>query len=135
MDASRLAFRGKQGVTYLRAKGAGLERVKCRTPLADDYATKLLLGEMPAKRELEDIPLQGDTVVDAGVVDTGELPVIQPVQQQRKPTLYDATQVWNDAGGNIGRVKLREALQEQGFECSDDLARTLLANIKNRLEK
>lgn len=42
---------GVQGVTYLRAKGAKIERVKARTPLSDNAATMLLLGDRQPVRE------------------------------------------------------------------------------------
>ena len=46
---------GQLGVIYLRAKGAGIERVKARTPLADNEATFTLLAGMQP-REKREIP-------------------------------------------------------------------------------
>lgn len=37
---------GRMGVKYIRAKGAGIERVKARVPLSDDRSTHLLLGDI-----------------------------------------------------------------------------------------
>lgn len=62
---------GKQGVKYLRAKGADIEHAKVRTAYADNEATLMLLEGRPPVQQLERL-FEGE-VVDAGRRDTGEL--------------------------------------------------------------
>lgn len=50
-----------------------------------------------------------------------------------RATYTDAVSVWNELG-EMGRPRLQKELQARGFECSDDLAKNLLAQIKTALE-
>lgn len=59
---------GRQGVTYLRAKGAGIERVKARTPLSDDLATHMLLDDLPA--------------INRNVINSRQVAVTRPLTEQ-----------------------------------------------------
>jgi hypothetical protein len=61
------------------------------------------------------------------------LPAVQP-KITRKATLQDAIEVWNEQPTEIGRPRLRELLQARDLECSDDLAKTLLKGIRQRLD-
>jgi hypothetical protein len=63
----------------------------------------------------------------------GTPPVLPAIRQReiRRATLSDAIDVWNDLG-EMGRPRLREELIARGLECSDDLAKTLIKNVKRR---
>jgi hypothetical protein len=127
---------GRQGLFYLRAKGANIERVKARAPLADDQATHILLdGFSPAQQfERIAIPTGHEKRSVAGAVEPAGPAPVAPARQ-RRATLSDAIEVWNEQGGKIGRPRLQELLQARGLECSDYLAGELLSNIKRRLEE
>jgi hypothetical protein len=56
---------GRKGVKYLRAKGAGIEHEKVRTPYADNDATMLLLSEMPPRIQLDRLMEPTGKVVQA----------------------------------------------------------------------
>jgi hypothetical protein len=61
------------------------------------------------------------------------LPAVQP-KKTRKATLQDAIEVWNEQETEIGRPALQKKLQARGLECSDDLAKTLIRLIRERLD-
>lgn len=46
----------------------------------------------------------------------------------------DAVRVWNELGGGIGRPRLKKELEARGFDCTDDLAKKLLARIEEALK-
>jgi hypothetical protein len=122
---------GQKGVTYLRAKGAGIERVKARAALSDELATQLLLGDrVPVRQQVLPVydtpPAPPEQHARA---DTNIIPLRQ--NSPRKATLTDAIEVWNEFG-EMGRPRLQKLLQDKGLECSDYLANTLLSNIKAR---
>jgi hypothetical protein len=81
---------GKYGAKYIRAKGAGIEKVKARTPLADDLATKLLLGDISPREKL--------TVVDMFQSEVNLPQVIQP-KKSKEPNLAEAIEFSNSIGG------------------------------------
>ncbi|HET8840790.1 MAG TPA: hypothetical protein VFN35_04950 [Ktedonobacteraceae bacterium] len=59
----------------------------------------------------------------------------KPKTGPRKATLPDAIAVWDAIKEPIGRPRLQKELQNRGFECSDDLAKILLGQIKDSLEE
>jgi hypothetical protein len=134
---------GQKGIIYLRAKGAQIERVKCRTGLSDNEATMLLLGDRAPARQMADIPVYDDDEDDDdgdgqrhSVRDIEALSTLQTRKPKvRRATLADAIAVWHEAGTEMGRPRLRELLQAKGLECSDDLAKVLIKNIKRHMEE
>lgn len=91
-----------------------------------------------ARVQRESVEVEATTVRTTGPLDTPRaLPQIVPARAGRRATLADAIAVWNEAaeqGHEIGRPRLREVLQARGFECSDDLSKSLLKAIKQQLE-
>lgn len=106
--------------------------VESNDPYTGPY---LLRSKVPAQQK-ECVPYTPTLQASTPVIDTPpSLPVVQP-HAIRKATLSDAIEVWNECGdGNMGRPRLRDELIARGLECSDDLAKTLIKNVKARLEK
>jgi hypothetical protein len=73
---------------------------------------------------------QGEVLQESARTNAAMNPLLPT--KQRRATLADAIEVWN-ALGEIGRPRLREELQAKGLECSDDLAKNLLRQIKRQL--
>src|SRR6266516_689474 len=61
------------------------------------------------------------------------VPLVRP-DAPRKATYNDAVQVWNDLGGNVGRVQMQNELSARGFACGPNQARTFVESIKKSLE-
>src|SRR5450759_5663459 len=61
------------------------------------------------------------------------VPLVRP-DAPRKATYNDAVQVWNDLGGNVGRIQIQHELNARGFACGPNQARTFVENIKKSLE-
>jgi len=61
------------------------------------------------------------------------VPLVRP-DAARKATYNDAVQVWNDLGGNVGRVQIQNELNARGFACGPNQARTFVESIKKSLE-
>lgn len=81
-------------------------------------------------------PLERLPDTDAGQPDEPVKLMPRPAVTGRPKADYpDAVRVWNEIGEEIGRGRLQKALHDRGFECSDDLAKQLLARIKKDLEK
>lgn len=53
--------------------------------------------------------------------------------EPRRATINDAIEVWNTHPGTIGRPALMAALQERGLECTDDMAKKFIIEIKRQL--
>ncbi len=129
---------GIKGVTYLRAKGAGIEHVKARAALSDEYATQLLLGDRKPVREYSVIPHGCYQTTEQRATraqpETETIPTPIRHEAPRRATLSDAIEVWNEHG-EMGRPRLQKLLQERGLECSDHLANILLQNVKLKLSE
>ena len=88
---------GEKGVCYVRAKGAHVERVKGRTPLADQLATDMLLAGLPERQKV--VPVLGD-----------DLPPHhgKPVPEgMRVPSYAEAKDAWMAGANSV--VKLQAA--------------------------
>lgn len=59
--------------------------------------------------------------------------VPRPKAGPRRATIEDAIAVWEESSEPIGRPRLRRELEARGLECTDDLAKSLLVQIKERL--
>ena len=111
---------GKLGVTYLRAKGANIERVKARTPLADNEATFTLLAGMSPREKREVL-----AVVEAD--NPGHVQDL-PEQTAYPAELDEVEQVaraWNEGNQSIGKVMAATGLGQ-------NRSRTLIAVAKNK---
>ncbi len=60
------------------------------------------------------------------------VPLMRP-QTARKATYNDAVQVWNDLGGNVGRVQMENELNVRGFACGPNQARDFVKKIREAL--
>jgi len=80
-----------------------------------------------------DYPVSPRTPVEAA--QEGKIvPLMRPDASLKKATYNDAVQVWNDLGGNVGRVQMQNALNARGFACGPNQARTFVEDIKKSLE-
>jgi hypothetical protein len=77
--------------------------------------------------------LTGQTVQTVRRTTPLSLPAVQS-KTTRKATLQDAITVWNEQETEIGRGRLPELLQARDLQCSDDLAKTFIKSIKQRLD-
>ncbi len=60
------------------------------------------------------------------------VPLVRP-QTVRKAMYNDAVQVWNDLGGNVGRVQMENELNVRGFACGPNQARDFVKKIREAL--
>jgi hypothetical protein len=96
---------GVKGVTYLRAKGAGIEKIKARTPLSDDQATQLLLLDKPPV-EREEVPIvEAEELQETRL--SGELEIAFQLFTHGTKTARDVGQVMG-----IGKDKANNLLNE-----------------------
>lgn len=131
---------GRKGVTYLRAKGAGIERVKARTPLSDDVATHMLLDELPAinhnvstdepqpyiTRQLQEqaaYPVAPGSDTEPLILDMEPLPAKDVTAMLNTSELDQVVAAWNDGYRSIGKVMQRTGLGQ-------NRSRTLIAEAK-----
>lgn len=104
---------GKMGIKYIRAKGAGIERVKARVPLSDDLATQILLSNLTPMSQIE-IP----EVVESNQPDK-DLDIVYEAcmrlkEEGVKVTTDRVTELVPFSRGKVGN--LMKALKEQGIE-------------------
>ena len=113
---------GIQGVTYLRAKGARIERIKARTPLSDNNATMMLLGDRQTKNK-EALP---DWTIES-------IPQTQPLHEQIGHTQLtgDLKRVY-DACKELRAIDYKPSARN--IELRTGIDKDKANNLLNRLE-
>lgn len=125
---------GQAGITYLRAKGARIERVKCRTPLSDNEATLMLLGDMPARNAttFPSMPIV-ESEYPVAPIATTVAQVTKPLLTPDQRAVVDAIAQLNDQGqqassrnvaeladmGKDKAIRIMNELSEMGVLLSD----------------
>jgi hypothetical protein len=116
---------GVKGVKYLRAKGAGIEHEKVRTPYADNDATLLLLSEMPPRIQLDRLMGPTGKVVDSGSEPVTDLPKSDTDLTGDLKRVYEAFCTLDDEGK---RTSARGVEQITGID--KDKAKNLLNQLQ-----